>query len=101
MRDRAGSATKTGSIAIRDGPGIVAGQPRHRSPRPTPFTSAIYASMTDLHPPWLALPVPRGAQAVLRFVLVLPFHPFTLSAVGFSAGCALIEASTHMAKFIC
>jgi len=37
------------------------------------------------------------AQALLRFVLVSPFEPFTILAVGlFSAGYALIEASTHM-----
>jgi hypothetical protein len=32
--------------------------------------------------------------------LVLPFHPFTLFTAGISAGWALIEASTDMAKFI-
>jgi hypothetical protein len=44
--------------------------------------------------------VRSGSPLVLRLVLVLPFHPFTLFAAGISAGCALIGASTDMAKFI-
>jgi hypothetical protein len=32
--------------------------------------------------------------------LVLPLQPFTLFSAGFSAGCALIEASTAIVKFV-
>jgi type IV secretory pathway component VirB8 len=42
----------------------------------------------------------RRRAAVLHLVLLLPFQPFTLFAVGISAGCALIEASTDLTKFI-
>src|SRR5829696_6408304 len=100
MRNRAGSATKTGSIAIRATG--RASSPAAASSVPT--AHAVYIRnlrRRDRSASTLAgIFRRRRCAAVLHLVLVLPFHPFTLFTAGIFAGCALIGASADMAKFV-
>src|SRR5205823_10637311 len=85
MRNRTGSETKTGSIAIRTAATGRTSPPATASAEPTAHAVHFHnlSKIDRSSPPWLAFSLCLRLQAVLRYVLVLPFQPLTLFAVGF------------------